>query len=146
MSRGLNKVTLLGNLGQKPEIRHTPSGVSVCNMSLATTEYRKNSETGERTEKTEWHRVVLFGRLAEIAEEYLNKGSQACVEGRLQTNRWQDQEGRERFTTEIIASDLILIGGRQSSFTDKKRGSGESQESVGDSVSSADLPNDEIPF
>ena len=105
MARGVNKVILIGNLGQDPEIRYTPSQSAVCNVPMATTTSWKDRESGERREKTEWHRLVFFGRLAEITAEYLHKGSQAYVEGRLQTHKWQDQSGNDRYTTEVIVSD-----------------------------------------
>jgi len=107
---GVNKAILIGNLGQDPEVRYTPSGSAVCNLSLATTESWKKRDTGERQEKTEWHRLVFFGRVAEIVGEYLHKGSQIYVEGRLQTRKWQDQTGNDRFTTEIIVSDMQILG------------------------------------
>ncbi len=112
MARGVNKAILIGNLGQDPEIRHTPSGSSVCNVSLATTESWKDRDSGERREKTEWHRLVFFGRLAEITAEYLHKGSQAYVEGRLQTRKWQDQGGNDRYTTEVVVSEMHILGNR----------------------------------
>jgi single-strand DNA-binding protein len=114
MARGINKVILVGNLGQDPEVKYMPSGGAVCNVSLATTDSWKDKSSGERQERTEWHRVVLFNRLAEIAGEYLRKGSQVYIEGRLQTRKWQDKEGQERYTTEIVASDMQMLGGRGS--------------------------------
>ena len=112
MARGVNKAILIGNLGQDPEVRYTPSGSAVCNVPLATTESWKDRESGERREKTEWHRLVFFGRLAEITAEYLRKGSQAYVEGRLQTRKWQDQSGNDRYTTEIVVSEMHILGNR----------------------------------
>ncbi|MBM4208655.1 MAG: single-stranded DNA-binding protein [Gammaproteobacteria bacterium] len=108
----LNKVTLIGNLGADPEIRFMPSGGSVANISLATTRRWKDKQTGERREATEWHRVVFFNRLAEIAGEYLKKGSQIYVEGRLQTRKWQGQDGQDRYTTEILAEEMHMLGSR----------------------------------
>lgn len=108
----LNKVTLIGNLGADPEVRFMPSGGSVANISLATTRRWKDKQTGERREATEWHRVVFFNRLAEIAGEYLKKGSQIYVEGRLQTRKWQDQNGQDRYTTEILAEEMHMLGSR----------------------------------
>ena len=108
----LNKVTLIGNLGADPEIRFMPSGGSVANISLATTRRWKDKQTGERKEATEWHRVIFFNRLAEIAGEYLKKGSQIYVEGRLQTRKWQGQDGQDRYTTEILAQELHMLGNR----------------------------------
>ena len=108
----LNKVTLIGNLGADPEIRFMPSGGSVANISLATTRRWKDKQTGDRREATEWHRVIFFNRLAEIAGEYLKKGSQIYVEGRLQTRKWQGQDGQDRYTTEIIAEEMHMLGSR----------------------------------
>lgn len=112
MARGVNKVILIGNLGNDPEIRYTAGGAAVANISLATAESWKDKETGEQQERTEWHRVVFFGKLAEIVGEYLRKGSQVYVEGRLQTRKWQDKEGKDRYTTEIVASEMQMLGGR----------------------------------
>lgn len=109
MARGINKVILIGNLGAEPELRYMPSGGAVVNLSLATSESWKDKETGQPQEKTEWHRVVFFGRLAEIAGEYLHKGSKLYVEGRLQTRKWQDQNGQDRYTTEIICNDMQML-------------------------------------
>lgn len=109
MSRGINKVILIGNLGADPEIRYMPSGNAVGNVSLATSESWKDKTTGEAQEKTEWHRVSFFGRLAEIVGEYCRKGSKIYVEGRLQTRKWQDQNGVERYTTEIIANEMQML-------------------------------------
>ena len=114
MARGINKVILIGNLGNDPDVRYTAGGAAVSNISLATTESWKDRESGEQQEKTEWHRVVFFGKLAEIVAEYLKKGSQVYVEGRLQTRKWQDKEGNERYTTEIVASEMTMLGGRPS--------------------------------
>ncbi len=112
MARGLNKVMLIGNLGADPEIRYTTGGSAIANLRLATAESWRDKESGEQQERTEWHRVVFFGRLAEIAGEYLKKGSQIYVEGRLQTRKWQDKEGLERFSTEIVANEMQMLGGR----------------------------------
>ncbi|QCI18497.1 single-stranded DNA-binding protein [Buchnera aphidicola (Aphis nasturtii)] len=116
-SRGVNKVILIGHLGQDPEVRYMPNGNAVVNMTLATSENWKDKNTGESKEKTEWHRVVLFGKLAEIAGEYLRKGSQVYIEGSLQTRKWQDQNGFERYTTEIIVNiggTMQMLGNRNS--------------------------------
>ncbi|HEX4024534.1 MAG TPA: single-stranded DNA-binding protein [Steroidobacteraceae bacterium] len=112
MARGVNKVILVGHLGADPETRAMPSGMSVANLRLATTENWKDKQSGEQQERTEWHSVALFGRLGEIAAEYLRKGSQVYIEGRLRTRKWQDKEGRDRYTTEIIASEMQMLGGR----------------------------------
>ena len=111
-TRGVNKVILVGNLGQEPEHRVLPSGGGVTNISIATSESWKDKNTGEMQERTEWHRVVFFNRLAEIAAEYLRKGSKVYVEGSLRTRKWQDQSGQDRYTTEIVAEDMQLLGGR----------------------------------
>lgn len=111
MARGINKVILVGNLGNDPEVRYTPAGAAVTTISVATTESWKDKD-GNRQEKTEWHRVVFFSRLAEIAGEYLKKGSQVYIEGKLRTNKWQDQNGQDRYTTEILANEMQMLGGR----------------------------------
>lgn len=109
----VNKVILIGNLGRDPEVRYTPSGSAVCNVSLATTRNWKSKDSGERQEETEWHRVVFFDRLAEIAGEYLKKGRPVYVEGRLKTRKWTDKDGVEKYTTEIFATEMQLLGGRE---------------------------------
>jgi single-strand DNA-binding protein len=112
MARGINKVILVGHLGKDPEVRYAPSGQAIANITLATSEQWKDKNTGEKQERTEWHRVVFFSRLAEIAGEYLKKGSQVYVEGRLQTRKWQDKDGQDRYTTEIVANEMQMLGGR----------------------------------
>ena len=112
MARGINKVILVGNLGSDPETKYMPSGSALTNLSVATTDSWKDKQTGEKVEKTEWHRVVMFDRLAEIAGEYLKKGSQVYIEGQLQTRKWQDRDGNDRYTTEIRARDMQMLGGR----------------------------------
>ena len=112
MARGVNKVILVGNLGKDPEVRYAPGGGAVTNITLATSESWKDKNSGEKQEKTEWHRVVFFGKLAEIAGEYLKKGSQIYVEGRLQTRKWQDKEGKDRYTTEVVAGEMQMLGSR----------------------------------
>ena len=114
MARGINKVILVGNLGQDPEVRYTPAGAAVTTISVATTE-AWNDKEGNKQERTEWHRVVFFRRLAEIAGEYLKKGSQVYIEGQLRTNKWQDKSGADRYTTEIIANEMQMLGGRPGS-------------------------------
>jgi single-strand DNA-binding protein len=109
----VNKVILIGNLGRDPEVRYTPSGSAVCNVSIATTRSWKNKESGEKQEETEWHRVVFFDRLAEIAGEYLKKGRSVYVEGRLRTRKWQDKEGKDNYTTEIFALEMQMLGSRE---------------------------------
>jgi single-strand DNA-binding protein len=111
MARGVNLAILVGHLGRDPEVRKNATS-TITNISLATTESWKDKATGEKQEKTEWHRIVFFGRLAEIAGEYLKKGSQVYIEGRLQTRKWQDKEGKDRYTTEIVANEMQMLGGR----------------------------------
>ncbi|HXQ30523.1 MAG TPA: single-stranded DNA-binding protein [Steroidobacteraceae bacterium] len=112
MARGINKVILVGNLGQDPETRAMPSGKAVTNVRIATSDSWRDKQTGEQKEQTEWHTVVFFDRLAEIAAEYLRKGSQVYVEGRLRTRKWQDKSGNDRYTTEIVANEMQMLGGR----------------------------------
>ena len=112
MARGINKVILIGNLGADPETRYTPSNTAVTNLSLATSDSWRDRQTGEQQERTEWHRVVCFNRLAEIAAEYLRKGSKVYIEGRLQTRKWQGQDGQDRYTTEIVANDMQMLDSR----------------------------------
>ncbi|RLA03069.1 MAG: single-stranded DNA-binding protein [Gammaproteobacteria bacterium] len=112
MARGINKVILVGNLGKDPEIRYSAAGAAIANITIATSDNWKDKQTGEKQERTEWHRVVFFNRLAEVVGEYLKKGSQVYVEGRLQTRKWQDKEGQDRYTTEIVASEMQMLGGR----------------------------------
>ena len=112
MARGINKVILVGNLGADPETRAMPSGSSVANLRIATSESWRDKQTGEQQERTEWHRVALFGRLAEVAAEYLKKGSQVYIEGSLRTRKWTDKQGQERYSTEIIGNDMQMLGGR----------------------------------
>ena len=115
-SKGVNKVILVGNLGKDPEVRYMPNGGAVASITLATSESWRDKQTGETKEKTEWHRVVLFGKLAEVAGEYLRKGSQIYIEGKLATRKWQDQSGQERYTTEIhvnVGGTMQMLGGRQ---------------------------------
>jgi len=112
MARGINKVILIGNLGADPETRAMPSGTTVANLRVATSESWRDKQTGEQQERTEWHRVAFFGRLAEVAGEYLRKGSQVYIEGSLRTRKWQDKQGNERYSTEIIGNDLQMLGGR----------------------------------
>src|SRR5579863_3193111 len=124
MARGINKVILIGHLGADPETRAMPSGMTVANMRLATTESWKDKQSGEQQERTEWHNVALFGRLGEIAAEYLRKGSQVYIEGRLRTRKWQDKEGRDRYTTEIVGNEMQMLGGRGGSGGGGGGGSG----------------------
>ena len=112
MARGVNKAIIVGTLGQDPEIRYTANGSAVANISVATNETWKDKATGEAQERTEWHRIVMFGKLAEIAQQYLKKGSQAYFEGRIQTRKWQDNSGNDRYSTEIVANEMQMLGGR----------------------------------
>jgi len=157
-SRGVNKAILLGNMGQDPEVRYTGNGSAVANVNIATTEQWKDRDSGEQQEKTEWHRIVFFGRLAEIVGEYLRKGSQIYVEGRLQTRKWQDKEGNDKYTTEIVANEMQMLGGGSGGGTSgggqSNRGSGQSnqqsssQNNTGGSTPPAggDPYEDDIPF
>lgn len=157
MARGINKVILIGHLGADPETRYMPSGGAVTNLRVATTESWKDRQSGEPQERTEWHRVVLFGRLAEISAEYLRKGSQVYLEGRLQTRKWQGQDGADRYTTEVVANEMQMLGGRGGGGAHQgggaDTGSGESFDdqrpaavaSTGDAGPKDDF-DDDIPF
>lgn len=112
MARGINKVIIIGNLGADPEVRYMPSGGAVANIRVATTEGWKDKQSGENVEQTEWHRIVLFNRLGEIAGEYLRKGARVYIEGSLRTRKWQDKDGQDRYTTEIVARDMQMLDGR----------------------------------
>ena len=112
MARGINKVILVGNLGADPETKYGPSGDAITNLRIATSESWTDKNTGQKQERTEWHRVVVFKKLAEIAAEYLRKGSQVYIEGSLRTRKWQDKEGRDQYTTEIVASEMQMLGGK----------------------------------
>ncbi|NOZ53238.1 MAG: single-stranded DNA-binding protein [Gammaproteobacteria bacterium] len=124
MARGVNKVILIGNLGKDPEVKYMPSGDPICNITVATSETWKDKSTGENVEKTEWHRVVFFKRLAEIAGEYLKKGSKVYVEGRLQTRKWQGQDGQDRYTTEIVANEMQMLDSRGGGTAPMNTGAG----------------------
>lgn len=113
MSRGINKAVIVGTLGKDPEIKYGANGNAVVNVSVATNEAWKDRQTGEAQERTEWHRIVIFGKLGEIACKYLKKGSQAYFEGRIKTNKWQDNSGNDRYTTEIVANEMQMLGGRK---------------------------------
>ena len=122
MARGINKVILVGNLGADPETRYMPSGKAVTNIRIATSEGWKDKQTGDMQERTEWHRVVLFDKLGEIAAEYLRKGSQVYIEGSLRTRKWQDKEGKDQYSTEIVAREMQMLGGRAGGGTGEGRG------------------------
>jgi single-strand DNA-binding protein len=129
MARGINKVILIGNLGKDPETRYMPSGGAVTNLTLATSETWKDKQTGQPQERTEWHRVVFFNRLAEIAAEYLKKGSKVYIEGSLRTRKWQDQSGQDKYTTEIVANEMQMLdsrGGASSGYDDSMQQQGPS--------------------
>ena len=147
-SRGVNKVILVGNLGADPEVRYTQSGSPVANLRIATSERWKDKQSGEPQERTEWHRVVLFGKLGEIAEQYLKKGSQVYIEGRLQTRKWQGQDGQDRYSTEVVGNDMQMLGGRGGSGGGISSSSGSYDNTGGASgpSSSAPLEDDDIPF
>jgi len=160
MARGINKVILIGNLGADPETRAMPSGTTVANLRVATSESWRDKQTGEQQERTEWHRVALFGRLAEVAGEYLRKGSQVYIEGSLRTRKWQDKQGNERYSTEIVGNDLQMLGGRGGAggggpgtgaesvgrSGGSASGGGPPEESSGSGTSRSDEFDDDIPF
>ena len=147
MARGVNKVILVGNLGQDPEVKYMPSGQAACNISIATTDSWNDKTSGEKVEKTEWHRVVFFRKLAEIVGEYLRKGSQIYVEGRLQTRKWQDKDGNDRYSTEIVANDMQMLGGRGGGVAPMtEESSGTSNKEPASVGSKADDFDDDIPF
>ena len=150
MARGINKVILVGNLGQDPETRYMPSGGAVTNLRLATSESWKDKQTGEPQERTEWHSVAMFGRLAEIAAEYLRKGSQVYIEGKLRTRKWQDKSGNDRYTTEVIADEMQMLGSRGGSGAPMSGSGGGGQRSQGapasQPASAVNDFDDDIPF
>ena len=148
MARGVNKVILVGTLGQDPDTRYTPSNAAVANLSIATNETWKDKQTGEQKEKTEWHRVVMFNRLAEIATEYLRKGSQVYIVGKIQTRKWEDKEGNDRYTTEVVANEMQMLGGRSAGNTESSSYSNNDNQSApkSDNADSSDDFDDDIPF
>ena len=156
MGRGVNKVIIVGNLGADPDTRYMPSGGAVTNLSVATSESWRDKESGDQTERTEWHRVAMFNRLAEIAGEYLHKGSQVYIEGRLRTRKWQDKEGQDRYTTEVVLqgfnSTLTMLDGRGEGGGDFSSSSGSGDfgrtgpGSRAPAPASGDDIDDEIPF
>ena len=156
MARGVNKVILIGNLGSDPEVRYTPNGNAVANATLATSMTWRDKQSGEVQERTEWHRIVFFNRLAEIVGEYLHKGSKAYIEGSLRTRKWQDKSGVDRYTTEIIANEMHMLDSRQGGGapgyenTGKHQGGGMENNSTqsGNSPVHSDVPDfdDDIPF
>jgi single-strand DNA-binding protein len=154
MARGVNKVILVGTLGKDPETRYMPSGSAVTNLRIATNEQWKDKQTGEQQERTEWHSIAMFGRLAEIAAEYLRKGSQVYVEGTLRTRKWQDKEGKDRYTTEIVADEMQMLGGKGGGagagagggMAAGAAGGGSGRAAVNDSGPPAGDFDDDIPF
>jgi single-strand DNA-binding protein len=144
MARGVNKVILIGNLGADPEVRYMPSGGAVTTLSVATAEQWKDKNTGQPVSKTEWHRVVLFNRLGEIAGQYLHKGSKVYIEGRMQTRKWQGQDGIDRYTTEIVAIKMQMLGGRSSN--DRGLENQPQQRQAVPPQGAADDFDDDIPF
>jgi single-strand DNA-binding protein len=152
MARGVNKVILIGHLGQDPQTRAMPSGKTVVNLRLATSDQWRDKQTGENKEATEWHNVVMFDRLAEIAAEYLRKGSQIYVEGRIRTRKWQDREGQDRYTTEIVVNEMQMLGGRGSAdrgaggAPDRSRERAEEPATRTETAGVAESFDDDIPF
>ena len=153
MARGVNKVILVGNLGKDPEIKYTASGAAIANLTIATSDSWNDKQTGEKVEKTEWHRVVAFQRLAEIMGEYLRKGSQVYIEGKLQTRKWQDQNGQDRWTTEIVANEMQMLGSRGGEGDNRQQGGGgfranppQQQAAPAQPKSDNDFADDDIPF
>lgn len=148
MARGINKVILIGNLGQDPEVRYMPNGNAVANATVATSENWKDRNTGENQERTEWHRVVFFRRLAEIVGEYCKKGSKVYIEGKLQTRKWQDQNGNDRYTTEIVANEMQMLdsrGGGSAPYAESAPSSPPSQGGTPPSMPDNGF-EDDIPF
>jgi len=144
--KGVNKVIVVGNLGQDPETRYMPSGDAVTNISVATSESWKDKQSGEKKERTEWHRIVMFGRLAEIAAEYLHKGSQVYIEGKLRTNKWKDKDGNDRYTTEIIADQMQMLGGKGAQSGETSRREQPNHKPASRPQSGPDDFDDDIPF
>ncbi len=148
MSRGVNKVILLGNIGQDPQSRAMPSGKAVVNLRVATSKQWRDKQTGENKESTEWHTVVMFDRLAEIAAEYLRKGSQVYIEGELRTRKWQDKEGQDRYSTEIVANEMQMLGGRSAGGGQRPAAAERSEERAprAEPAGVAENFDDDIPF
>ena len=144
MARGVNKVILIGNVGKDPEIRYSPNGSALATISLATSEQWKDKTSGEKQEKTEWHRVVAFGKLAEVIGQYVKKGAPIYIEGKLQTRKWTDKQGQDRYTTEIVANEMQMLGGRGEHDTDSPHPS-EPRESRPVKAQAGDF-DDDIPF
>lgn len=145
MARGVNKVILIGNLGRDPEVRYSPNGGAIANITLATSESWKDKNTGEQVDKTEWHRVVFFRRLAEIVGEYLKKGSKVYIEGKLQTRKWQDKEGNDRYTTEVVANEMQMLDSRGGSTSYNQDETAAAQPVSQEPAPAGDF-DDDIPF
>jgi single-strand DNA-binding protein len=145
MARGVNKVILIGNLGQDPEIRYTPSGSAVANITLATSSAWRDKQSGELQERTEWHRVIFFNRLAEIVSEYLRKGSKVFIEGSLRTRKWQDKNGTDRYTTEIIANEMQMLDSRNSQYGNNNQQSQSNDQSSSSSSANTETANNSAP-
>ena len=149
MARGINKVILVGNLGNDPDVKYTQGGMAICTLSVATTTSRKDKD-GQYVDKTEWHRVKLFGRLGEVAGEYLQKGRQVYIEGSLRTRKWQDKEGRDRYTTEIIADEMQMLGGNPGAGERPQRAAAPAGHRTprpeGSGGFANDFADDDIPF
>ncbi len=152
MARGINKVILIGNLGNDPDMKYTASGAAVANITVATSESWNDKQTGEKVEKTEWHRVVFFKRLAEIVGEYLRKGSKVYIEGKLQTRKWQDNEGKDRWTTEIVGHEMQMLGDRNAGGNTGGNAGGSTESKPSESgfrdkkQAENDFADDDIPF
>ena len=146
MARGVNKVILIGNLGRDPEVRYSPNGGAIANITLATSESWKDKNTGEQVDKTEWHRVVFFRRLAEIVGEYLKKGSKVYIEGKLQTRKWQDKEGNDRYTTEVVANEMQMLDSRGGSTSYNQDETPAAQPASQEQPAPAGDFDDDIPF
>jgi len=150
MARGVNKVILIGNLGKDPEVRYSPNGGAIANITLATSESWKDKNTGEQVDKTEWHRIVFFRRLAEVVGEYLKKGSKVYIEGKLQTRKWQDKDGQDRYTTEIVANEMQMLDSRGGSAEFSQATPATSNKAPASSGSGESMPpmdfDDDIPF
>lgn len=144
MARGINKVILVGNLGADPDTRYMPSGKAVTNIRIATSETWKDRQTGDQQERTEWHSVVLYDKLGEIAAEYLRKGSQVYIEGSLRTRKWQDKDGNDRYSTEIVARDMQMLGGKPQG--ERQQGERPQREASAEAVPAADFDDSDIPF
>jgi single-strand DNA-binding protein len=141
---GINKAILIGRLGADPEVRYTPSGVAVANFNIATSEEWKDKDTGEKKERTEWHRIVVWSKLGELCGEYLSKGRQVYVEGRIQTRSWDDRDGNKRYTTEIIATDVQFLGGRDAGPESKAAGGAAASDLASSPIQAPE--DDDIPF